>query len=72
MRPPFLASNPMALALKIKEGTFERIPQKYSEELQRVINWMLNNEQSQRANIDDLINLPYVSIKLREKNFEEK
>jgi hypothetical protein len=34
----------MALALKIKKGSFERIPQKYSEELSRVINWMLKNE----------------------------
>jgi hypothetical protein len=62
----------MALAIKIKDGKFERIPTRYSEELQRVIVWMLCLEQIKRASIDDLINLPLVSIRLREKRFEEK
>lgn len=62
----------MALAIKIKDGKFDRIPSKYSEELQRVIVWMLCLEQIKRASIDDLINLPLVSIRLREKRFEEK
>jgi hypothetical protein len=34
----------MALAMKIKEGKFERIPPRYSEELHRVITWMLTLE----------------------------
>lgn len=46
LHPPFQALNPMALAMKIKEGKFERIPSRYSEELQRVICWMLNLQQS--------------------------
>jgi NIMA (never in mitosis gene a)-related kinase len=62
----------MALAIKIKDGKFERIPTRYSEELQWVIVWMLCLEQIKRASIDDLINLPLVSIRLREKRFEEK
>lgn len=62
----------MALALKIKEGKFERIPSRYSEELERVIRWMLSLEQQARASIDDLINLPLVNVRLREKRFEEK
>jgi hypothetical protein len=62
----------MALAIKIKDGKFDRIPERYSEELQRVISWMLTLEQSKRACIDDLINLPLVSVRLREKRFEEK
>ena len=62
----------MALAIKIKEGKFERIPMRYSEELQRVISWMLTLDQRYRARIEDLTNLPLVSIRLREKKFEEK
>lgn len=72
LHPPFQAQNPMALAMKIKEGKFERIPPRYSEELHRVICWMLCLEQKRRATIDDLINLPLVSVRLREKRFEEK
>jgi hypothetical protein len=62
----------MALALKIKDGHFERIPQRYSDELQRVINWMLTLDQTKRASIDDLISLPLVSIRIRERRFEQK
>lgn len=62
----------MALAIKIKDGRFDRIPERYSDELQRVISWMLTLDQAKRACIDDLINLPLVSIRLREKRFEEK
>ena len=62
----------MALAMKIKDGKFDRIPTRYSDELHRVICWMLNLEQNKRASIDDLINLPLVNIRLREKRFEEK
>ena len=72
LRPPFQAQNPMALAIKIKDGRFDRIPTRYSEELQRVICWMLTLDQQKRASIDDLINLPLVSVRLREKRFEDK
>ena len=41
LRPPFVAQNPTALALKIKDGRYERIPSRYSDELQRTISWML-------------------------------
>jgi len=33
LKPPFSASNELALAIKIKEGKYERIPKKYSNEL---------------------------------------
>jgi hypothetical protein len=33
LRPPFEAKNQLSLAVKIKEGTFNRIPNRYSEEL---------------------------------------
>ena len=35
----------MALALKIKEGKFDRIPRGYSDELQRTIEWMLQMQK---------------------------
>ena len=33
LRPPFEATNHFQLAMKIKKGTVERLPKKYSEEL---------------------------------------
>ena len=67
LAPPFQANNHLALALKIREGTFKRIPDQYSEELMRVIRWMLKPEQKQRPNVEDLLNLPNVSVRLRER-----
>jgi NIMA (never in mitosis gene a)-related kinase len=62
-----MATNQLSLALKIKEGKFKRIPSKYSEELQRVIRWMLQTEPGERPNVEDLLNLPRVSMRLRER-----
>jgi len=34
LKPPFEATNHLSLAIKIKAGKFERLPLRYSEELQ--------------------------------------
>lgn len=62
-----MANNHLALALKIRDGKFERIPNDYSEELMRVIQWMIKTDPNERPNVEDLLNLPNVSIRLREK-----
>lgn len=67
LSPPFQATNHLSLALKIRDGKFERIPEEYSEELMRVINWMLKPDATDRPNVEDLLNLPNVSIRLRER-----
>jgi serine/threonine protein kinase len=67
LAPPFQANNHLSLALKIKEGVFRRIPEQYSEELMRVISWMLKPDPKQRPNVEDLLNLPNVSVRLRER-----
>lgn len=67
LHPPFQAENTLSLALKIKSGQFSRIPNRYSEELMRSIKWMLNVEPNKRPNVEDLLNLPNISMILREK-----
>jgi NIMA (never in mitosis gene a)-related kinase len=67
LSPPFTADNSLALALKIKQGTYKRIPSRYSEELMRTIRWMLKPEPKERPNVEDLLNLPHVSMRLRER-----
>jgi NIMA (never in mitosis gene a)-related kinase len=67
LSPPFQADNSLTLALKIKKGDFQRVPSKYSDELMRVIKWMLKIDPRQRPNVEDLLNLPHVSMKLRER-----
>ena len=57
--------------MKIKAGKFERIPSRYSEELQRVVSWMLCQNPNERPNVDDLMNLPQISMRIREKKMQE-
>jgi hypothetical protein len=57
--------------MKIKAGTFDRLPARYSEELQRVIEWMLKQSSKERATVDDLMCLPQVNLRIRERKVTE-
>lgn len=57
--------------MKIKAGKYERIPQRYSEELMRVISWMLAQNWEDRPTVDDLMNLPQISLRIRERKIQE-
>jgi len=69
--PPFEAKNQIQLANKIKSGKVDRINFCYSEELWRVIIWMLNVNYNLRPSSDELINIPQVSVRLREKRIRD-
>eukprot|EP01022_Parablepharisma_sp_SALTPOND_P008079 TRINITY_DN135175_c0_g1_i1.p1 TRINITY_DN135175_c0_g1~~TRINITY_DN135175_c0_g1_i1.p1 ORF type:complete len:442 (+),score=56.24 TRINITY_DN135175_c0_g1_i1:93-1328(+) len=71
LKPPFEAANQLSLAAKIKAGKFERLPPKYSEELNRVVAWMLRVSPEERPTVDDLLNIPQISLRLREKRLRE-
>ena len=53
--PPFTAKNQVALAVKINEGKFSRIPTKYSDELMDCISWMLTKQRELRPRTQDLL-----------------
>jgi NIMA (never in mitosis gene a)-related kinase len=69
--PPFEAKNQIQLANKIKSGKVERINKIYSEELWRVITWMLNVKFEFRPSSDELLNIPEISVRLRERRIKE-
>jgi serine/threonine protein kinase len=48
LRPPFEAANHFTLAVKIQEGRFDRLPMRYSEDLQNLVVWMLRLNPDQR------------------------
>lgn len=66
LRPPFTGPSQYALANSIVKAEFQRIPHSYSDEMQRVIEWMLKKDPKERASVTDLVNVPQISIKLRE------
>lgn len=69
--PPFEATNQLSLALKIKKGKVEPINGKYSEDLKRVISWMLNVDQNKRPSVEELVNYPPVMTRIRERKLKE-
>jgi NIMA (never in mitosis gene a)-related kinase len=66
LRPPFEASNHLALAMKIKEGKFERLPALYSESLHKTVNWMLQRDPEKRPSVRDLVKMPHLAPQLNE------
>ena len=73
LKPPFHAENFISLAVKIKKGKFERIPEHYSDSLQHVIEQMLSVDPRNRPSVVDLIqNNPLIRLKIREIKVKEK
>lgn len=72
LKPPFEASNHLALAMKIKSGKFDRVPLRYSEDLQKVIRSMLEIDAGRRFGIADLMGLGNVVIRIKEKKLRER
>jgi uncharacterized protein (DUF3084 family) len=44
--------------MKIKQGKIDRIPSQYSEELFKVIQWMMNLDKEKRASVEELMMNP--------------
>jgi len=72
LRPPFEASNHLSLAIKIREGKFERLPQRYSEDLQKVLELMLNLDSEKRPSAEDLLKIPQIAMRIKEKKLRDK
>ena len=71
LHPPFEAHNYLSLALKIKSGKVDKLPDKYSDNLCKVIFWMMNVDQEKRPTIKDLIMIPEVNIRIKERKIKE-
>ena len=71
LHPPFEAHNHLSLALKIKSGKVDKLPEKYSESLCKIIFWMMNVEQDKRPSIKDIIIIPEVNIRIKERKVKE-
>jgi NIMA (never in mitosis gene a)-related kinase len=71
LRPPFEAQNELKLAMKINTGNFDRLPLRYSEELQRVVQWMIKLNPVQRPTATDLLNVPQISLRIKEQKLKD-
>lgn len=71
LKPPFQATSHLSLAVKIKSGKFDRLPIRYSEDIQMVIRSMIEVNPEKRANVENLLNLPHLEIRIRERRVRE-
>ncbi|KAK6297192.1 serine/threonine-protein kinase Nek2 [Coregonus clupeaformis] len=55
LSPPFTAYNQKELAEKIREGTFRRIPYRYSEELNTLLSRMLHLKDYLRPSVESIL-----------------
>ena len=62
LRPPFEASNQVALALKINSGKYSRIPLKYSDDLFAIIRSMLRLDPTKRPSVDEFENFKILQV----------
>jgi len=65
LQPPFLAQNHLSLAIKIKNGKIPKVTGHYSNELTRVVNYCLQKNPKHRPSVEELLNIPQISIRLR-------
>ncbi len=66
LKPPFDASNHLSLAVKINQGKFDRIPDKYSDALYRAVRWCLQLDSAARPTVEELERLPEMRQPLSE------
>lgn len=60
LNPPFKAMDMEGLYRKIQKGVFDRIPSKYSNDLQTIISMCLRLVPSQRPASEELLNHPLI------------
>lgn len=68
LRPPFEAQNQYALAIKIKNAQYNRLPISYSHDLMEIINKMLHKNPKERPTATELCEYPL--LKIRHKEYE--
>lgn len=73
LRPPFIANNTLALALRIRKCIKPDLDtQHYSSDLTNVINSMMEVNPDKRPDIGQLMKLPQVSVRIWEIRLQEK
>ena len=72
LSPPFQAKSHAELAFKINQGQVERIPLRYSEELQRVVSWLLAKDYNMRPSVDEILALPQIALRVKEKQVRDE
>lgn len=62
----FLADNLLGLVYKIVKGTYDAIPEEYSEEMRELVDTILNKDDSKRPTVQEILLSPFLKSKMEE------
>ncbi|RZF38415.1 hypothetical protein LSTR_LSTR014622 [Laodelphax striatellus] len=68
LSPPFVASSFKLLTSSIKSGRFDRIPAHYSEDLHKMISFMLSVDHEYRPTIEMVLHHPAVVVRVSQRS----
>ena len=63
LKKPFTGKGQFELGMNIRKGKFERIPMRYSENLQNAINNMLKLNPEERPSAKDFLNMDLYRVR---------
>lgn len=72
LHPPFQAKSHAELASKINKGQIEPLPARYSDDLRRLVSWMMALDPSQRPTVNEILNLPYLGLRPKDKQPQDE
>lgn len=58
--PPFKANNFFALANKIQNGEYDKLPDRYSSSLQQLIDAMIQVDSDKRPSVQQMLDIPQI------------
>ena len=70
LRAPFEATTHYQLAVKIKSGKLDRIPQQYSDDLMTVISAMIQQDPDRRPSVDQILEHPQIQLRLKDAKLQ--
>ena len=70
LRPPFQAKNQIMLGMRIKSGKIERIDKRYSDELWKLICYMMNTNYEKRPSTWDLMKINEIKVRIKEEEID--
>lgn len=62
----FLADNLLGLVYKIVKGTYDAIPEEYSDEMKDLVDMILNKDESKRPTVQQILLSPFLKSKMEE------
>lgn len=55
LKPPFTADSMHFLALRIVRGGYDPIPSQYSQDMRKMISWLLQNNPNKRPSVHEIL-----------------